>query len=112
MLFVYCIYGPPYFSHIDLIDCGFVKKMQCNVLNIETVTKKVWFYNIYSCKICENYMYHESSDCSEYPKKSLLKIILFKKYSPKFSYPQKTEIKHVGVNPLESASALLEPGGP
>jgi len=34
------------FSHIDMTDCiltGFMKKMQCNALNIKTVAKQVWF---------------------------------------------------------------------
>ena len=34
---------------IDMIDCiltGFMKKMQCNALNIKTVAKQVWFYFI------------------------------------------------------------------
>ena len=34
---------------IDMIDCiltGFMKKMQCNVLNIKTAAKQVWVYFI------------------------------------------------------------------
>ena len=35
---------------IDMTDCiltSFMKKMQCNALNVKTVTKQVWFYFIY-----------------------------------------------------------------
>ena len=35
------------FQTIEMIDCilaGFMKKMQCNTLNIKTVAKQVWFY--------------------------------------------------------------------
>ena len=57
---------------------GFMKKMQRNVLNI-TVTKQhlkqVWFY-IFICGTTQpeyaGTNYHKSSDCFEYPKKTLL----------------------------------------
>ena len=32
---------------IDCILTGFMKKMQCNALNIKTVAKQVWFYFIH-----------------------------------------------------------------
>ena len=31
----------------EYILTGFMKKMQCNALNIKTVTKQVWFYFIW-----------------------------------------------------------------
>ena len=58
---------------IDMIGCivtGFMKKTQYNALNIKSVAKQVWFH------------FHESSDCSEYPK-SLLKLRYPTKYLPK-----------------------------
>ena len=58
------------FLHIDMIvDCiltGFMKKMQCNALNIITVAKQVWCYFI--CLFMRR-NYQISSDCFEYPQK-------------------------------------------
>ena len=45
------------------------------------------FQSNYTARICRKY--HESSDCFEHPKKTLLKSSYSKKYMPKFSYPNK-----------------------
>ena len=50
------------------------------------------FQRNYAARIRRNY--HESSDCLEYPKKSLLKSSYSKKYLPKFSFPKKSQIEN------------------
>ena len=57
----------------------FMKKMQCNALNIKTVAKQVWFYFIRGTKR-PGYAGIISDIISSYPKK----------YLPKFSYPKKS----------------------
>ena len=57
------------------------------------------FQRNYVAMIRQNY--HNSSDCFEYPKKSLLKSSYSKKYVPKFSYPNKI-LKSKISNPTKS----------
>ena len=81
------------FLHIDIVDCiltGFMKKMQCNALNIITVAKQVWCYFICGtmhpgCAGTIKYLQivlntpKKSLLKSSYPKKILAKIFLPKK---------------------------------
>ena len=72
-----------------------MKKMQCNALNIKTVT----LFTELHTRIHGNY--HQSSDCFEYPKNSLLKLSYPKKYLPKFSFPKKIQKLEIS-NPKKS----------
>ena len=67
--------------------------MQC--INIKTVT----LFTELHAHIHGNY--HESSDCFEYPKNSLLKSSYLKKYLPKFTLPKKI-LKSEISNPKKS----------
>ena len=77
----------------EYILTGFMKKMQCNALNIKTVTKQVWFYfilGIYAARIRGHH--HESSDSFKYPKHSYLNQAAHKKIACEGGEKRRQEI--------------------
>ena len=86
-------------------------QMQCNALNIKRLktAAKTSYDSVDSVLYSQNYaagsrarrQYHESSDYSEYTKKSLLKSSHPRKYLQKFSFPKKSRYRkfHTSKNP-------------